>query len=239
MNGSYDGAAILRAEFYHGELWVAAARGEIETVRKLATPVTIQFRDQVFGINALAAAAKTNTNIEVVKYLADYGKACDLRDLYVRDAITSAICHNNTEILKIIVETYPESAESYGDHTLHFSCVYASPKFCKIVLDSLGNDRVDDVSRYSFCSDMSDRQKTPLYISILEADAPLTKFLLRRGAKLENIKIEGFRPPKWVLKIVEIQKAAFAVLQLKRRHSSIIGINGRDVLGLIAKIILE
>lgn len=83
---------------------------------------------------------------------------------------------------------------------------------------------------------------TPLYSALYARRVQVAGMLLDCGAQLERVKLDDdVRIPAWAKKIVARRQvcrlSCWAVLQLARQRSSVIGGNNRDVLRLITQII--
>jgi ankyrin repeat protein len=81
--------------------------------------------------------------------------------------------------------------------------------------------------------------RTPLYWAIFSEKHVLSKLFLDRGARLDLVK--SLPIPEWATAFVACRNACrsscYAMLELARRRSNVIGGNRRDVLGLIARLV--
>ena len=86
---------------------------------------------------------------------------------------------------------------------------------------------------------------TPLYLALRHNKRDVAELLLDHGAHLEVVKLDGSLRaiPDWAVSFVARRNACrsscWAVLELARRRSCVIGGNTRDVLGLLARMIWD
>jgi ankyrin repeat protein len=84
---------------------------------------------------------------------------------------------------------------------------------------------------------------TPLYYASKKEYRNIIELLIEHRARLEHVRMPFVVIPSWVYGFVahreECRSTSYAILQLARRRSSVIGGNRRDVLGIIARMTWE
>lgn len=133
----------------------------------------------------------------------------------------------------LLIDAYPDGVHAvshFGNIPLHRFAQYAMVDACRLLLDA--GSRVDVANHTGI---------TPLYYALRRSNREMTELFLERGARLDRVPFDGSMKAiqEWAISFVERRKACrsscYAILELARRRSSVIGGNRRDALGLIAR----
>lgn len=159
----------------------------------------------------------------------------------VLDYVSSLPLHEaavggHVECLQLLLMALPDSvgaANMAGRTPLHFAAECGSLECCRLLIDAGSELEPKDMQG---C--------TPLQYAFRKHHRAVAECLLARGAKVDSAKAVPNWVPKWVEQrnhcFSACRAAASAILQLKARCSSVIGAsNGKDVLMLVAAVILE
>jgi ankyrin repeat protein len=178
-------------------------------------------------------------------YAAHYLNPHGVRLLLAAGADPSIACNKGTIPLhhaknsdgstELLIAAYPAGVsvtDKMGCTPLHHSAEYGTSAACSALLNAGG-----DVNA------MDKRGRTPLYLALYWNKPSVIERLLEKNPCL-NLVVgprELVYLPKWVRSFMECRKACrsscYAILELARRKSKVIGGNRRDVLGLISRII--
>ena len=121
-----------------------------------------------------------------------------------------------------------------GRIPLHNAANFGIVDTCALLLDA--GSTIDAVDN---------EHHTSLYRALRWGKRDVAELLLDRGAQLDLVQLDGYLEaiPDWAVSFVARRNACrsscWAVLELARRHSSVIGGNNRDVLRLIARLVWD
>jgi ankyrin repeat protein len=178
------------------------------------------------------------TNPDGMKHLLKAGADASIGDN--KSCIPLHITRDSVECASFLVQAFPSGLnkiDQYWRTPLHLSAYYGSYDVCRFLLNAGSYIDVFDQDR-----------RTPLYWAIHNANTSkrvdaveLSKMFIECGAKLERVRMKIF--PDWVTAYVDernaCRTACWTVLGLARCRSSVIGGNGKDALGLVARSLWE
>lgn len=127
-----------------------------------------------------------------------------------------------------------KAIDNDGRSPLHIFAAHGTANVCLLLLDA-----------GSFVDAMDNDGRTPLYWAFCYGKRDNGELLLDRSAQLDCVKLDIFFNafPEWAVSFVARRHACrgscWAVLELARRRGQVVGGNNRDVLGLLARIILD
>jgi ankyrin repeat protein len=133
------------------------------------------------------------------------------------------------ECAALLISAYPAGVNVVGQYKRTALHVAAHNGTLDVCLMLLAAGSVIDAMEHSGC--------TPLYFALFRGKRDIAEMLLDHGAQLDIIYPESI--PEWATFFVECRKAcrssSYAILELARRGSPLIGGNRRDALGLVAR----
>lgn len=142
---------------------------------------------------------------------------------------------NSDGSTELLIAAYPAGVsvtDNMGCTPLHSCAEHGTFAACSALLNAGG-----DVNA------MDKRGRTPLYLALYWNKPNVIERLLEKNPRLDLVvgTHRLSRLPKWVASFLECREACrascYAILELARRRSRIIGGNRRDALGLVAKMI--
>lgn len=243
------------------DILYAIRRGDLERVREYVTAENVNA--QIDGVAAPAISiACRNKHDHLVSYFIGLGANVNARDNAMWTPLHDAVNYSATRCVDLLLDAgadasittstgliplqvafdsvecatrliaaYPggiHAVDIYGSTTLHSTCrCSGNLEVARLLLDA-GSD----------VNAMDNEGRTPLYWAIYTNRRELGELLLDRGARLDLIK--SLPIPEWATAFVALRQACrsscYAMLELSRRRSSVIGGNRRDALGLIARM---
>lgn len=154
----------------------------------------------------------------------------DARIADVTGAIPLHHAYDSMMCLTLLIRAYPEGVYVCNKQMctpLHFAAKWGTDAACDVLLKA--GSELDVVNNDGY---------TPLCESICYRPA-IAMLLIEHGARLENVCIEPI--PDYAISFVKhreaCRSASYAMLELARRRSRIIGGNRRDALGLVARTV--
>lgn len=233
---------------------IAAYYGDFDKVRAVVTEENVNALDD--GVTALWNACWPGSDDIVawlIKHGADVNQASDWTPLYVASIYSYSRCikllldagadasiptgtgciplHVSTKSLKcvsLLLHSYPDGVyvmDEKGDTPLHSAAARGTLEACLLMLQA-----------GSIVDAKNNEGHTPLCFAFLYDNRPVAELLIDHGAywNLEEA-------PEWVPSFVAQRNACrascYAMLELARRKSPVIGGNRRDVLRLIAALV--
>jgi hypothetical protein len=159
----------------------------------------------------------------------------------VEGSIPLHYARNSAACAALLLAAHPagvNAVDKYGGTPLHDAAWSGTADvcchFCPLLLDA--GSMVDVVNNAGF---------TPLYLALRKGKRANAALLLDRGARLERVKLDKHLEaiPDWAVSFVACRKSCrascWALLELARRRSRVIGGNSRDVLCLISRVVWE
>lgn len=227
--------------------YTAAKVGNLARLKEVVTAVNVNE-----GKQTLLHLASWGGHEEVVAWLLEVGADCNARNLFgetplhfasmqhpshwrcvelLLEAGADAGVASNPGVLPLhcagssvecttkLIAAYPQGIHQNGNNPLHTAVARGAAGVCRVFLES--GCAVDAVDRFGH---------TALYYAFLGDQRYCADTLLRYGADLKCVEAI----PNWVFSRDSCVAACFAVLQLAKRRSPIVGVNGRDVLRIVA-----
>lgn len=145
--------------------------------------------------------------------------------------------YDSADCTALLISAHPAGVnvvDNDGETPLHAAARRGIADVCRLLV-AAGN-AIDVVDNNGF---------TPLYWALCYDKHDVAELLLDRGARLDRVKLDDDLKsiPEWAVSFVASRNACrsscWAVLELARRRSRVIGGNRRDVLRLIAKCMWE
>lgn len=177
--------------------------------------------------------AYAESSLECMQLLLKAGADASITDLQGR--VPLHIPRNSPEQLTLLLNAYPGGVhvvDMDGNIPLHFASKHGWLDTCSFLLKA--GSKVDL---------MDQNGHTPLYYALDEEYRGMIELLIEHGARLEHVRMPFVVIPSWVHEFVAHREAcrstSYAILQLARRRSRVIGGNRKDVLGIIARMTWE
>lgn len=241
----------------------AAQRGDLESIQRLVTLENVNALGELDGRTVLQIACRKGYT-HITEALIGMGADVNVRSHNGCTALSEAtarehfacvqqllsagadptIASNDGSIplhvacpsyacAELLVTAYPAGVHVInhsGNIPLHFFVLISNVACCQLLLNA--GSRVDVVNYAG---------ATPLYFALRHGKKGIAMLLIEHGAQLDNVPMNAFTEETlaWATSFVERRKAcrssSYAMLELARRRSSVIGGNRRDALGLIAR----
>lgn len=244
------------------EQYKAVLDGDLARLQELVSAANVDERDWTGG--TVLHYACYGGHAHVVEWLLGFGADVNARDKFGSTPLCRAADNSHPRCIQLLLEAGadPGIATNFGVIPLH--CVYDSAECAALLIAAhpAGVNAVDkdgwtplhwvarsgraDVCRLlldagSMVDVVSNDGFTALYVALRNGKRDVAELLLERGALLQHVKLDwGLKSiPRWVASFVARRNACrsccWAVLELARRRSRVIGGNRRDVLRLVAK----
>lgn len=174
--------------------------------------------------------AAHNSHSRCIQILLDAGADPRIAD---DDGATPLHVSHSVECTTLLLSAYPDGVyvtDEYGNSPLHRFAEHGRVEECLILLKT--GCVADITCLHGF---------TPLYWAFREHYRNVAEMLIEYGAQLERVKLDYNMEsiPDWAISFVACRKAcrlsSYAVLELARRGSPVIGGNRRDALWLVAR----
>lgn len=175
--------------------------------------------------------AAYNSHPRCVRMLLEGGADAGIANNFGR--LPLHLAHNSAECTALLIAAHPagvNAVDASGRSPLHNATEDGTLDICSLLLNA--GSMVDVVNM---------RGHTPLYWALSSDKRDVAEVLLDHGARLERVKLDKRLKtiPAWAVSFVERRNACrslcWAMLELARRRSRVIGGNRRDVLRLVAK----
>lgn len=235
---------------------IAAYYGDFDKVRAVVTKENVNALYD--GVTALWNACWPGSD-DIVAWLikrgADVNQASDWTPLYVASIYSYSRCikllldagadasiptgngciplhvaHESPTCVSLLIRSYPDGVyvmDEKGDTPLHSAAARGTLEACLLMLQA-----------GSIVDAKNNQGHTPLLFAFVYDNRPVAELLIDRGA---NWDLEEAPTPKWVPSFIARRNACrascYAMLELARRKSPVIGGNRRDVLRLIAALV--
>lgn len=230
-----DNVGTLKKEFGWTVLHECADKQHAHLVAWLVEEAGADVNERTnAGMTPLALAARTGESSDCVRVLLENGGDPSIGDCDMWQPVHFASYRGFLATCAALTENFPPVARHGTRSPLHLAAMSGHADCCALLISrGIAVDAEDESNR------------TSLYYAIRYGYSDLAEMLLSAGCKLSKVVLDASLPsiPQWVLVLIADRDArraaAFGVLQLAKRRSSVIGGNGRDVLRLLARMILE
>lgn len=236
----------------------AACKGDLGQVQALVTKGNIEEKGTLER-TVLHTACSAGYYL-VVEWLLKLGANANARDIHGMTPLHWAAHYSRSRCVQLLLAAGADPSIADNDMNIPLHCARYSPE-CAALLISAYPVGVNVVGQYkltplhvaanigsldvclmlidagSVIDSMEHRGCTPLYFALFRGKRDIAEMLLEHGAQLNLIYPESI--PEWATFFVECRKACrsscYAILELARRGSPVIGGNRRDALGLVAR----